>query len=135
MLLYLSANTLPDIAFTVHQSARCTHHPRASHAAAINRVLRYLKATKDKGIFLSADKSLKSYCYVDSYFGGLFAAKDGQNPMCARCRAGYVLLFSGVPILWVSKMKTQIALSTMEAEYIALSQSMRDLIPVREILK
>jgi hypothetical protein len=55
--------------------------------------------------------------------------------MCAKSRTGYVLLFSGVPIMWVSKMQTQIALSTMEAEYIALSQSMRDLIPVREILK
>jgi hypothetical protein len=32
-------------------------------------------------------------------------------------------------------MQTQIALSTMEAEYIALSQSMRDLIPIREVLK
>ena len=32
-------------------------------------------------------------------------------------------------------MQTQVALSTMEAEYIALSQSMRDLIPIREILK
>jgi hypothetical protein len=32
-------------------------------------------------------------------------------------------------------MQTQVALSTMEAEYIALSQSMRDLIPIREVLK
>jgi hypothetical protein len=37
--------------------------------------------------------------------------------------------------MWVSKMQTQTTLSTMEAEYIALSQSMRDLIPIREILK
>ena len=35
----------------------------------------------------------------------------------------------GCPILFVSKMQTEIALSTTEAEYIALSQSMRDLIP------
>jgi hypothetical protein len=37
--------------------------------------------------------------------------------------------------MWVSKMQTQIALNTMEAEYIALSRSMRDLIPIREVLK
>ena len=37
--------------------------------------------------------------------------------------------------MWASKMQTQVALSTMEAEYIALSQSMRDLIPIREVLK
>ena len=38
-------------------------------------------------------------------------------------------------MLWASKMQTQVALSTMEAEYIALSQSMRNLIPIREVLK
>jgi len=46
-----------------------------------------------------------------------------------------VILYQGCPILWASKMQTQCALSTMESEYLALSQSMRDLIPVREILK
>jgi hypothetical protein len=45
-------------------------------------------------------------------------------------------MFCNIPILWVSKLQTQVALSTMEAEYIALSQSsMQDLIPLREILK
>ena len=45
-------------------------------------------------------------------------------------------MYRGAPfLLWVSKMQTQIALSTMEAECIALSQSMRDLIPIREVLK
>ena len=44
-------------------------------------------------------------------------------------------MYRGAPLLWVSKMQTQIALSTMEAEYFALSQSMRDLIPIREVLK
>lgn len=39
------------------------------------------------------------------------------------------------PLLWVSKLQTQIALSTMEAEYIALSSAMRELIAIREILK
>jgi hypothetical protein len=37
--------------------------------------------------------------------------------------------------MWVSKLQTRIALSKMEAEYVALSQSMRDLFPVRENLK
>ena len=44
-------------------------------------------------------------------------------------------MYQGCPILWVSKMQTQCALSTMESEYLALSQSMRDLIPLRETLK
>ena len=38
-------------------------------------------------------------------------------------------------ILWVSKMQTKIELITMEAEYIPFSQSFRDKIPLREIMK
>jgi hypothetical protein len=74
-------------------------------------------------------------CYVYSYFAGLFSVEEKQQPIPAKSRTGYVILYSGVPIIWVSKMQTQIAFSTMAAGYIALSQSMRDLIPIREILK
>jgi hypothetical protein len=41
----------------------------------------------------------------------------------------------GCPIVFVSKMQTEIALSTTEAKYIALSQAMRDLIPFSNIAK
>jgi hypothetical protein len=72
---------------------------------------------------------------VDSDVAGLFAVEDGVKPICAKSQTGYVIKYCDVPILWVSKMQTQIALLTMEAEYIALYQSIRDLIPIRDILK
>jgi hypothetical protein len=46
MLMYLAVNTQPDIAYAVHQAARHTHHPRASHALAVKRILHYLQGTK-----------------------------------------------------------------------------------------
>jgi hypothetical protein len=76
------------------------------------------------------DKSWKVDCYVDPDFASLNKAEHDQDPVSAKSRTGYVITFCNVPILWVSKMQTQIALSTMEAEYIALSQSMRDLFPI-----
>ena len=47
----------------------------------------------------------------------------------------FSIFYLGCPLLWVSKLQSKIALSTVEAEYIALSQSMRELIGFREILK
>jgi hypothetical protein len=135
MFMYLAANTRPDIAYAVHQAARYTHDPRASHSVAIKHILRYIKGTKDKGIYFKPDGTEKIDCYVDSDFAGLFSVEDKQQPISAKSRTGYVIMYSGVPIIWVSKMQTKIAFSTMEAEYIALSQSMRDLIPIREIPK
>jgi hypothetical protein len=46
---------------------------------------------------------------------------------------GYFLTFGGCPLLWGSRLPTETALSTTEAEYIALSQSMRKLIPIWEV--
>jgi hypothetical protein len=44
-------------------------------------------------------------------------------------------MYAGCPIVWVSKLQTEVALSTTEAEYIALSQAMRDLIPLLGLLE
>jgi hypothetical protein len=135
MLMFLSGNTRPDIAYAVHQAARFTHGTRNSHAAGVKRILRYLKRTKSEGLILKPQKNLKVDCYVDADFGGLFSVEDKQDPISVKSRTGYVIMYRGAPLLWASKMQTQVALSTMEAEYIALSQSMRDLIPIREVLK
>ena len=72
---------------------------------------------------------------MDSDFAGQYSSYPDQDPTSAKSRTGYVILFQGCPILWVSKMQTQCALSTMESEYLALSQAMRDLVPLREIMK
>ena len=47
---------------------------------------------------------------------------------------GNIIRFANFPIVWVSKVQTEIALSTTEAEYISLSKSMRNLIPLRHIM-
>ena len=88
------------------------------------------KETHDKGIYTNPDGYFKLSCYVESDFGGLFGSKDSGNPASVKSRTGYITKFGNVPILWVSKLQTQIVLSAMEPEYIALSQSMRDLIPL-----
>ena len=134
MLLYLANNTRPDIAFAVHQCARFTHAPRLSHAKALKRIVRYLQGTKDKGLIFAPTNELVVDCYVDADFAGLWKSEDDQDPVCVKSRTGYVLEFAGCPLSWTSKLQTEIALSTMESEYIALSQAMRELIPVRRVI-
>ena len=73
-------------------------------------------------------------CYVDADFAGLWKTKEYDLPSSCLSRSGYVILYAGAPLLQVSKLQTEIALSTTEAEYIALSHSMRDLIPTKHLL-
>jgi hypothetical protein len=79
------------------------------------RIMRYLKGTADEGIIFNPSKSNKFDCNVDSDFAGLFGVEYGLKPICAKSRTGYVIKFCYVPIIWVSKMQTQIELSRMEA--------------------
>jgi hypothetical protein len=53
-----------------------------------------------------------------------------SDPSTARSRMGYVITCAGCPMHWSSNMQTEIALSTTEAEYIALSQAMREVLPI-----
>jgi hypothetical protein len=50
-------------------------------------------------------------------------------------RTGYVIQFAGCPIYWQSKLQTEIVLSTAEAEYIALSQALKETLPMMQLMK
>ena len=60
-------------------------------------------------------------------------ASDDRNS--AKSRTGYVITIANCPVLWVSKLQTEIALSILESEFIALSSSFRSLIPVKRLIE
>ena len=134
MLLYLTTNTRPDIAFAVSQVARFTRSPKKSHATAVKSILRYLKGTSERGMILRPTKSLELECYVDADFAGLYSREPDHVPDSVRSRTGWVITLSGCPLLWKSQLQSEIALSTTHAEYIALSSCMRVVIPLRALI-
>jgi hypothetical protein len=132
MLNYLANSTRLDISFAVHQCARFSSNPRLPHEIALKRIGRYLAGTLDNGLIIRPDKSnLAIDCFCDADFAGLWTYEDVQDPTCTRSRTGYLLTVGGTPIVWSSRLQTETALSTMEAEYIALSTAMRALLPMR----
>jgi hypothetical protein len=133
-LLYLANNTRPDIQYAVHSCARYTHRPKAIHSKAVKRIVRYLVGTADKGLILRPSKNISIDMYVDADFAGMWqAAAEEQDPVRVKSRTGYVILLANCPLVWASKLQTEIATSTLEAEFIALSTGMRELIPARTI--
>lgn len=73
-------------------------------------------------------------CYVDSDFAGLWGHKHEQSQMSVKSRTGYLLHICNYPILWKSQLQTEIELRTMEAEYVYLRTSMKELIPLIDIV-
>ena len=134
MLLYLSTNTRPDIAFAVSQVARFNHLPKKSYATAVKSIVRYLHRTSDKGMIVNPIGTLAIDCYVDADFAGLHQRDPDSSPTSAKSRTGFIITLGGCPILWKSQLQTEISISTWEAEYSALSMSMRTLLPLRSLL-
>ena len=46
-----------------------------------------------------------------------------------------MVTFANFPLLWVSKIQTEIAISTLHFEYVALSHSVRALLPFKSLIK
>lgn len=137
MLLYLSTNTRPDIAYAVSQAARFSQNPRQSHALAVKAILRYLKGTSDKGTIVctKGNSTLELQMFVDADFAGLYGREDDHDPNSVRSRTGYIIKLGPWPLIWKSQLQTHISQSTLEAEYSALSTSLRVFLPIRDIVE
>ena len=84
----------------------------------------------DRGIVYKVDKSKCLEAFVDADFTGNWADTDANNADSALSQTGVVICHANCPIVWSSKLHTEIALSTVEAEYIALSHILREAIPL-----
>jgi hypothetical protein len=121
MLNFLEKGIRPEISYSVHQCARSSESPKDYHAEAVMHICRYLTFTREQGIILDPQDGKSFEVYADTDLCGNWnrstAMKDVSN---AKFRPGYIISFSGCPITCSSKLQTQIALSTTEAEYISL---------------
>jgi hypothetical protein len=134
-MMYLSTNTRPDIAFANHQCARWSIDPREPHGVALKQIAKYLLKTRTKGMIMKPTKDLTLDCFADADFAGMFKRSDPNDPKSVKSRSGFVVTLGGIPVSWHSKLQSETALSTMESEYISLSQAMRVLLPMRLLLE
>ena len=135
-LNYLGQTTRPDIQYAVHQVAKYSSDPRLEHGEAIIYTVKYLKATCHIGLRFKPDPSKGFQCYCNADFAGNcnkeFAVTD---PSTTKSRSGWVVFYAACPIIWASKLQSQVALSMTKAEYIAMSMALGDVIPLMELIK
>ena len=124
-LLYLSTKTRPDIAYAVGYVARFSAKPTKEHWTAVKRVLRYLKGTSKFGLLYKGKSSSNMIGYSDADWAGDIGDR--------RSTSGYVFLLGGAAISWKSSKHTCVALSTSEAEYIALSAASQEAVWLQQL--
>ena len=113
-LMYAMVCIRPDISHAVGVVSRFLEDPGKEHREAVKWILRYLRGTtRDCLCFKGSDPILKGYTDADM-------AGDLDN---RKSTTGYLFIFSGGAISWQSKLQKCVALSTIEAEYIAATEA------------
>jgi hypothetical protein len=130
---FLEKSTRPDIAVAVHQCARFSLDPKQCHANAVRYFGRYLQGTQDQGMILDPKNDKSFECWVDADFLGQYikGADDMHlDAMTAKSRTGFIITYAGCPVTWGSKIQRESTLSSMESEYVAISEAFRVLLPL-----
>lgn len=109
-LLYLTASR-PDIMFATCLCARFQANPKESHLFSVKRILRYLKGTKNLGLWYPKDSGFELLAYTDSDYGGCRLDRKSTSGSCQ--------LLGGKLVSWSSKKQNCVSTSTAEAEYVA----------------
>lgn len=123
-LLYLVQGTRPDIAFAVNSVSRFNNNHRKSHWMAVKRILRYVKGTVDFKLRYSETGNANLIGYTDSDW----ASDIDKRRSCS----GHLFTLAGGAVSWFSKLQPTIALSSTEAEYMALSACVQEAIWLKQ---
>ncbi|GKA14858.1 ribonuclease H-like domain-containing protein [Tanacetum coccineum] len=111
-LLYLTASR-PDLQFAICMCARYQARPTKKHLNAVKRIFRYLKGTVHRGLWYPKDSSFALTAFADADHAG---CQDTR-----RSTSGSIQLLGDRLVSWSSKRQKSAAISSTEAEYIALS--------------
>ena len=120
--MYLTKHSRPNNTHPVRELSKTMDAPAPAHLKEMYKLIRFVLSTKDYGLKFKLIKSVRKLvlkALSDSDF-----ASDKETRICV---FGYVIYFGGIPIAWRSKGMKSVVLSTTEAEYMALSEIVKEL--------
>ena len=124
-LMFAACVTRPDIMCAVGQLSQFLNKPSSKHLLAAKRVLRYLKGTLTLGITYRPPP-MRLTGYSDADWAG--------DVNTRRSTTGYVVMLNNGAVAWKSQRQATVALSTMESEYMALTEATKELKWLRTLL-
>jgi len=125
-LMYIAIGTRPDIAHSVSALSQFNDCFDDSHWSAAKKILRYLKGTVNIGLMFKKSFSGQLEGYVDADWGSCVIDR--------RSYTGYVFLLSGSAVTWESRKQRTVALSTTEAEYMGITEAVKESIYLKNFL-
>ena len=124
-LIFLARTTRIDIAFATSRMAQFCNNYSEQHWTEAKKILRYLKGTADLGIKYKRSNNLEMRGFSDSDYAG--------DKIERKSVTGYVFLLNGAPISWCSQKQQIVALSSTEAEYVALTATAKEAVWLQKL--
>ncbi len=124
-LLYLAQCTRPDIVYAVNDVSRFNSNYKTAHWKAVKRIFRYLKGTMDTKLKFEKDQNFEIRGYSDADW----ASDVDKRRSCT----GYLFKLSNGAITWSSKRQQTVALSSTEAEYMAMSSATQEALWLKQL--
>ncbi|KAF8797278.1 Secreted RxLR effector protein 161 like protein [Argiope bruennichi] len=125
-LAFLASRTRPDIAYATNIFSQYQQEPGMAHWQGLLKLLGYVKYTQSLKLNISNLKELKLIAYSDADYAN---NKNDRTSM-----GGQIIFLGKVPIEWRSFKQKAIALSTLEAEFVALTEAAKELVWISRIL-
>jgi len=125
---YAAVSTRPDIQEATNRVSRYVSDPGEQHWAAAKRILKYLRETQNLGLLFKRTNS-KS-CTLTGQCDSDWAGDQDTR----RSTTAYIFMVNGSPVSWTSKLQPTVALSSVEAEYMAASSAAQEAVHLRNIL-
>ena len=127
-LTYASIATRPDLSAAVGALSQFMNKPGPQHVKGVKRILRYIKGTLNYGLRFdsSSNAEFKLYGYSDADWAGDINTRKSTS--------GYIFRLGSATISWKSKRQSVVALSSTEAEYVALCSATQEVVWLRRLL-
>lgn len=125
-LSFIASRTRPDISYVVNRLSRVQGNPHMTHWDLLLKTLGYLQATCDDCLNLSDVSHLTTTCYSDASYADNLDDRTSTS--------GYIVMIGNSPISWRTAKQSFVSLSTMESEFVALTEAAKEVSWISRIL-
>ena len=132
-LMWIANQTRPDISNAVRAIARFSHDPKEVHLKAARKIFEFLNATTHLGVTFRRESSLEDVEMeydIETYVNADYAHKVDDS----RSFSGVAVCCGGTLVSWLSRTQKCVTLFTIEFEYVAMADGVKEALCVRRVL-